>query len=89
MAELASVMQRAALDRPVIDQTGIAGRWDFTLEWKPDESQFGGGIRISSDDPGKPDLFAALQEQLGLRLVATNGPVDTLVVDRAARPSEN
>src|SRR5206468_583620 len=42
MAELASVLQRAALDRPVIDKTGLSGRYDFDLEWAPDETQFGG-----------------------------------------------
>ncbi len=91
MAELASVMQRAALDRPVIDKTGISGRYDFDLEWTPDETQFGGalGKPPSTDDSAKPGLFAAIQQQLGLRLSAAKGPVEVLVVDRAERPSEN
>jgi Protein of unknown function (DUF3738) len=42
MGELASVMQRALLDRPVLDRTGLTGRYDFDLEFMPDESQFGG-----------------------------------------------
>ncbi len=89
MGELASVMQRAALDRPVIDQTGITGRYDFDLEWLPDENQFGGlGLKPNPDQP-KADLFAAVQVQLGLKLEATRGPVDVLVVDKAEKPSEN
>jgi uncharacterized protein (TIGR03435 family) len=83
------VLQRAALDRPVIDQTGISGRYDFDLEWLPDETQFGGlGLKPNPDHP-KPDLYAAVQQQLGLRLEATTGPVDVLIVDRAEKPSEN
>jgi uncharacterized protein (TIGR03435 family) len=89
MGELASVMQRAALDRPVIDQTGIAGRYDFDLQWTPDDSQFGGGLRTTADENSKPDLLAAMQQQLGLRLVAINWLVDTLVIDQAMHPSAN
>jgi uncharacterized protein (TIGR03435 family) len=91
MAELASVMQRAALDRPVVDQTGLSGRYDFDLEFVPDESQFGGmlGKVAGADDSAKPGLFAALQEQLGLRLEAVKGPIEALVIDRVEKPSEN
>ena len=89
VGEFASVLQRAAMDRPVIDQTGISGRYDFDLEWLPDETQFGGlGLKPNPDMP-KPDLFAAVQQQLGLKLEATRGPVDVLVVDHSERPSEN
>jgi len=88
MAELASVMQRAALDRPVIDKTGLSGRYDFDLEWTPDESQFGGALHPPNTE-AKPGLFAAMQQQLGLRLEATKGPVNTIVIDQAIRPSEN
>jgi uncharacterized protein (TIGR03435 family) len=89
MAELASVMQRAALDRPVVDKTGLSGRFDFNLEFTPDETQFGGGAPKESADSTKPGLFAAMQQQLGLRLEATKGPVEVLVIDRVERPSEN
>jgi len=89
VGEFASVLQRAAMNRPVVDQTGLTGRYDFLLDFLPDETQFGGlGLKPNPDRP-KPDLFAAVQQQLGLRLEATKGTVDTLVVDRFTKPSEN
>jgi uncharacterized protein (TIGR03435 family) len=90
MGELASVFQRAALDRPVVDNTGLAGRFDFDLEFTPDETQFDGAFgRIADDPANRPGLFAAMQEQLGLRLEATRGPIEALVIDHVERPSEN
>jgi uncharacterized protein (TIGR03435 family) len=90
MAQLASMMQRAVLDRPVLDKTGLSGKYDFDLEWTPDETQFGGqGPPGAPEIPLKPDLFAALQQQLGLRLEAAKGPVEVLVIERVERPSEN
>jgi len=70
-------------DKPVVDKTGVAGRFDFTLTWTPDESP-------AADNPnGPPGLFTALQEQLGLKLEPVKAPVQVLVVDHAERPSEN
>ncbi len=92
MADLAGVMQGAVLDRPVVDQTGISGRYDFTLTWTPDESQFGGlGVKVPPppDNATAPGLFEAIQEQLGLKLESTKAPVEILVVDRAEKPTEN
>jgi uncharacterized protein (TIGR03435 family) len=89
MRELAWVMQRSALDRPVVDKTGLTGRYDFNLEWTPDETQFGGNVPRGNPEPPKPDLFAAMQQQIGLKLDATKGPIQALVIDRAERPSEN
>lgn len=87
--QLAWVMQRAIVDRPVVDRTGLSGHYDFDLEWTADDTQFGGIIRGTPSQPVRPDLFAALQEELGLRLEATRGPVETLVVDRLERPEAN
>src|SRR5947208_6375248 len=81
LAELASVLQRAALDRPVVDRTGLSARFDFDLEWMPDETQFGGQGPWANQEAAKPVLFAALQQQLGLKLEATKGPVEVLVID--------
>jgi uncharacterized protein (TIGR03435 family) len=89
MGELAALMQRAMLDRPVVDKTGLSGRYDFDLEWAPDETQFGGEIPVASADAPNPPLFTAIQQQIGLKLEATRGPVETIVVDRADRPSAN
>jgi uncharacterized protein (TIGR03435 family) len=89
MADLASVLQRAALDQPVLDQTGLSARYDFDLEFTPDETVFGGSLGRGADDAAKPGLLAAISQQLGLRLAATRGSVEALVIDRVARPSEN
>jgi len=88
MGEFASVLQRSPLDRPVVDQTGLSGRYDFDLEFAPDESLWGGMLtRPANSD--KPSLFEAMREQLGLRLEATRGPAPTLVIEHVERPSEN
>lgn len=89
MGDLASLMQRAVFDRPVVDKTGLAGRYDFDLKWTPDETQFGGDLPVAPSDAPEPPLFRAIQEQLGLKLEATRGPVEALVVDRVERPSPN
>jgi bla regulator protein blaR1 len=67
------------LNRPLLDQTGLAGRYDFTLEWTADTA------------PGTPgsSLLTALEEQLGLKLAESTAPVEFLVIDNVAKPSEN
>ncbi len=92
MSEFAGVLQLAVLDRPVIDRTGLQGRFDFTLSWTPDESQFRSmGVQVPppAADAKLPGLFTAIQEQLGLRLERVNAPVEVIVIDRVERPSEN
>jgi|WetSurMetagenome_2_1015567.scaffolds.fasta_scaffold66436_3 uncharacterized protein (TIGR03435 family) len=92
MADLAGVMQTAVLDRPVLDQTGLQGRWDFTLDWRPDQSQFIGlgGVPPQADDTdARPDLFTAMQQQLGLKLESKRAAAEVLVIDRVDKPSEN
>jgi len=91
MAEFARVMQLTVLDRPVVDQTGLAGKFDFDLHWAPDQTQFAGiGLRPSRDaDTSKlPDLFTAIQSQLGLKLQPARAPVEVFVIDGAEKPSE-
>jgi uncharacterized protein (TIGR03435 family) len=93
MTDFTGLMQSAVLDRPVLDQTGLAGRWDFTLNWTPDESQFKGmGVTVpppteSADAP--PNLYTAIQEQIGLKLEATKAPADVMVIDHVEKPSAN
>ena len=89
MSDLASLMQRAMLDRPVVDRTGLTGKYDFDLTWAPDETQFGGDVPVASVDAPDPPLFLALQQQLGLKLEPARGPVEALIVDRVERPSAN
>jgi len=73
----------SAMGRPVIDKTGLNGKYDFILEWTPDMAPTGDSA------PAGPTIFTALQEQLGLRLESQKGPVETIVIDRAEKPSEN
>jgi uncharacterized protein (TIGR03435 family) len=89
MNELASLFQRSALERPVVDRTGLTGRYDFDLVFAIDETLFGGALGKGSEDATMPGFFAAVQEQLGLKLEATRGPVSMLVIDHAERPSDN
>ena len=81
------------LDRPMIDRTGITGRYDFTLDWTPDDSQFGGTggklVSLAESPSTLPSLYTAIQEQLGLKLEATKAAADVLVIDRVEKPSEN
>jgi len=94
MGDFTGLMQEAVLDRPVLDQTGITGRYDFTLVWTPDDSQFAGmGVKIpppaAEDGKAPPNLYTAIQEQIGLKLEATKAPADVMVVDHVEKPSEN
>lgn len=75
--------------RSVTDKTGIAGDFDFTLDWTPDEGVAGAPVDGGAPAQQFPPFFLALQEQLGLRLDQQKGPVEVLVVERAERPSEN
>jgi uncharacterized protein (TIGR03435 family) len=77
----------------VVDQTGFTGRFDFELRWTPDAFQFGGlGLKApppTDDAAAPPDLFTAIQEQLGLKLDSTKALAEVLVIDRVEKPSEN
>jgi uncharacterized protein (TIGR03435 family) len=78
------------LDRPIIDKTGLTGRYDFILDWTPDDSQFGGKAVPPADDAAAaPSLYTAMQEQLGLKLEATRAPTEVLAIDHVERPSAN
>jgi len=71
------------LKRPVQDATGVAGKFDFKLEWTPDDMQ----AKPPDSDTG-PSIFAALQEQLGLKLESGKIPAEVLVIDSADKPTE-
>jgi uncharacterized protein (TIGR03435 family) len=85
----AFVSSLGVLSRPVIDQTGLSGRFDFTIEFTPERPGPAPPQEAKPDDFQGTTLQEALHEQLGLKLKATRAPLDILVVDRAERPSEN
>ena len=70
------------LHRTVIDKTGLTGIYDLDLRWTGEDV-------LTPDPSAPPDIFIALQEQLGLKLRPAKGPVATLVVDHIEMPSEN
>ena len=75
--------------RPIVDRTGLTGTYDFELLWTPDEPPPPGIALPAWYDPNGPPLVTAVQEQLGLKLDATTGPVDVVVIDSAERPTED
>jgi uncharacterized protein (TIGR03435 family) len=82
MQKLADLLARMA-GTPVVDATGMKSVYDFVLEWSPDES-----LRTPATDGsgnGGPSIFTALEEQLGLKLTGSKGPVEVLVVDHVER----
>lgn len=87
--DFVAVLQRAILDRPVVDRTGLSGRYDFDLNWAPSEREFNGEIAAAPGDTASPPLVVAVQQQLGLRLEATRGLTNALVIDSVHRPSAN
>ncbi len=89
MADFTFYMQWTVLDRPVVDQTGLEGRFDFDLIWKPDDSQFAGLEAKVPPVADAPPLCTAIQEQIGLKLDGTRVPLEVFVIDHVERPSEN
>jgi uncharacterized protein (TIGR03435 family) len=97
MPELIRVLSNV-LGRTVVDRTGFAGSFDVHLEFTPDLALAGlprppapadTGTPATPPDPVGPSIFAALQEQLGLKLDSVRGPVEILVIDRVERPTGN
>jgi uncharacterized protein (TIGR03435 family) len=101
LEDFTGFLQNEVLDRPVIDKTGIQGRYDFQCTFTTDDSQFEGhapklrgqeiGTNTQTADPNNaaPSLYEALQEQLGLRLSTEKTMVDVIAIDRVEKPSEN
>ena len=94
MEEFAQMMQ-GILDRPVLDQTGLKDRYDLSLKWTPDQSQYGGRIPAQNSDNSAadsdtlPSLFTAIQQQLGLKLDAMKAPAKVMVIESVEKPSAN
>jgi uncharacterized protein (TIGR03435 family) len=77
------------MSRTVVDETGLTGFFDIHLEWTPDNNVGAGQTTEAPSAPYGPSIFTALQEQLGLRLDSSKGPVEVIIIDSVERPSEN
>jgi uncharacterized protein (TIGR03435 family) len=98
LAEFASVMQAQFMDLPVIDQTGLGNtRYTFMVKFTPDPGMrpFGGAAPppeaqpATADPDAPPDLFSAMEQQLGLRMRTAKAPVEVMVIDKIEKPSAN
>jgi uncharacterized protein (TIGR03435 family) len=97
MLDLTTVaFPRVVEDRVVVDRTGLKGNYDVRLEWAPDPRPFASAADLPPGLPvpapptsSGPSIFTAIQEQLGLKLQSEKGLVETLLIDRVERPSED
>ena len=89
MEKFAANLGTLNLGRPVQDQTGLAGRYDLKLDFAPVQLSATPSQEGVASEPVGPDIFTAIQEQLGLKLKPATGPVETLVIDHIERPSPN
>jgi uncharacterized protein (TIGR03435 family) len=94
ISRLATQILSQLTGRVVVDRTGLTGGFDVDLKWTPTPDQLPPGppppgVEPPSIDPNGPSLFAALQEQLGLKLDTERGPVEVLVIERLQQPTEN
>src|SRR6185369_8177597 len=72
---------RTNLDRPIVDHTGLTGKFDWEVQWVPEDLRVDGASR-----PEGPGIFQAFRDQLGLKLEPMRDRVDVLVIDHAERP---
>ena len=92
LADFTGFLQMLVLDRPVVDRTGITGRFDYNVTFTPDDSEFNGHppkLPQTESSDSAPNLFAAIQEQLGLKLDAQKTSVDVIAIDHVEKPSAN
>jgi uncharacterized protein (TIGR03435 family) len=92
MLQLAQAFSGTApIGRPVFDRTGLAGRYDWRLQWVPmfipSPANDGTNIANPAADTG-PNIFTALTEQVGLKLQSDRSEVDYIVIDQAERPAD-
>ena len=91
MGQITNVLARF-VSRTVVDRTGLTGNYDLDLQWTPDQLPQGRGDAppgLPAVDPNGPSIFTAVQEQLGLKLESSRAMLQTLIIDRFERPSEN
>jgi uncharacterized protein (TIGR03435 family) len=92
IGDFTGFLQILVLDRPVVDRTGIQGRFDYQCTFAPDDSQFNGHPPIppqANSADAAPGLFDAIQQQLGLKLDAEKTDVDVISIDHVEKPSQN
>lgn len=99
MGDFTGFLQIVVLDRPVVDRTGITGRYDLKCTFTPDDSQFNGhpprlpppsgGDAASTADAAAPSLYEAMQQELGLKLTPEKTAVDVIAIDHVEKPSPN
>jgi uncharacterized protein (TIGR03435 family) len=91
-----TISRMPGISRVVVDRTGLDGSFDFDLQWTPDRLPQPGGVSPADEklrlngvdiDPNGPSIFTALQEQLGLKLESTKGPVQVIVIDAVEQPT--
>jgi uncharacterized protein (TIGR03435 family) len=81
---------RVLQDRPIVDKTGLTGKYDVTVAWMPDGMKPEDLENIPKEQrPEDVSLFQAMEKQAGLKLEATKGPVQVVVVEHIEKPSEN
>ncbi len=83
---LAGGRTQQELERPVVNRTGLTGKYDFKLQWTPN---LGPASSQLMADASETSIFTAIEDQLGLKLESQKGPLQILVIDRVERPSEN
>ena len=93
ITDFTGFLQSLVLDRPVVDQTGLTGKYDFTVTFTPDDSLFNGNPppfpKIADGVEPAPGLFDAIQQQLGLKLAAEKTQVSVMAIDHVEKPSAN
>ena len=77
------------LGKPVLDETGLEGTFDYKLEWSPDELQVQSSEAPPAPDGAAPSLTRAIKDQMGLKLVSKRGPVEFILVESAQKPAAN
>jgi len=93
LAPLLLILPQMVEDCPIIDKTGLTGKYDFELKWERDPSTWkhtgANSIPQAPTDGSRPSIFKALEEELGLKLVPIKAPRKTIVIDHIERPSPN
>jgi len=90
IATVLSGSPRAGLGRALVDRTGLTAKYDFALRFAPEQPPYlNGSPAPQLVDANAPGIFTAIEEQLGLKLVSTKGPIECLVIDHVERPPEN